>query len=373
MLVCHIQVISPRQVIKIALLIVELDIKSIALPEGANMTLKEVRPGSIDYRRKAQGKRGHARAANTLVRAKCHNTCIQGSIRLAGSVQSIAILLLLVCVSFWLPKLSIAGEETPLLRHLVKRVPVMGERQMLRSVCDQGSIKMYDRVSYCSVCPSYTSRSGDKEKFAIVDSVLGSFTSGHEEEVLLNMKGCESEANLGGGMVLLRHAGSGWSRLHYQKGSRLRDCLEYPMEDDKYTLICNQSVLRTEGEIGHILWVNASADGLQVKPLLRWYDNVTSNPRRLVSVFPSRFQRTDFNQDGYKDVHIMFRIREETIPQRYTGAINAIDAGYELDVPRILGMVYLFDGKSFALDENSIETLAEINALLSNYLPAEAR
>ena len=37
------------------------------------------------------------------------------------------------------------------------------------------------------------------------------------------------------------------------------------------------------------------------------------------------------------------------------------------------GFSPLFDGKSFVLDENSIDMFAEINALLSKYLPAEAK
>ena len=66
------------------------------------------------------------------------------------------------------------------------------------------------------------------------------------------------------------------------------------------------------------------------------------------------------------------RLREEVIPDKYAGAFDAIDAGYELLAPRLLGLVYLFGGKSFSLDEDSREALDEINMLLDKYLPVVA-
>lgn len=265
-----------------------------------------------------------------------------------------------------------AGEVPSELRHRVERVPMTGERQMMRGVCDQGPVKVRDGVTRCAVCPSYTSYAGDKTGFEIAEVIPGSFTSGREQEVLLNMEGCEPKAELEGGMVLLQRTGSGWSRLQYQQGYRLRDCLKYPMVDERHALFCNQSTFSENGEIGQILWVIFTADEIQAMPLLRWYDNVTSNPRRLVTVFPASFRRYDFNEDGRNDVHILFRIREETIPENYAGAIDAIDAGYELDAPRLLGLVYIFNGKSVSLAEDSSETLVEFNKLLDKYIPVDA-
>lgn len=263
----------------------------------------------------------------------------------------------------------VAGENDTGLRRLVEQVHVTGERQMLRGVCDQGQIKMHKGVGLCAVCPSYTTSAGEKGGFAITDLISGSFTAGNAREVLLNMEGCESDADLRGGMVLLRHSGSGWSRIHYNKAYRLRDCLKYPLAGGKYALLCNQSMSGKDGEIGEVLWVKVMADSLQAERVVRWYDNAASNPRRLVTVFPSHFQRSDFNHDGQNDLHILFRIREEVIPEKYAGAIDAIDAGYELDAPRLRGLVYLFDGKTFTIDEDSIETFDEINVLLGKYLP----
>lgn len=280
------------------------------------------------------------------------------------------VLLLVAVMPIGLQTVLAAGKDSSVLRRLIERFPTTGERQMMRGVCDQGSIKVDDGVSRCAVCPSYTSYAGDKTGFAIDEIIPGTFAAVHEQEVLLNMKGCEPQSELGGGMVLLRRTDAGWSRLHYQKGYRLRDCMKFPMADERHSLFCNQSTVTRGGEIGQILWVSVTADEFQARLLLPWYDNVTSNPRQLVTVFPARFQRSDFNQDGRNDLHILFRIRKETIPEKYNGAIEAIDAGYELDPPRLLGLVYLFDGKSLLLDEGSSEAFAEINLLLEKYMPA---
>lgn len=287
-------------------------------------------------------------------------------------MQLAGLFLLVAGVSLCWQTASAADEQPSVLRRLVELVPVTGERQMMRGVCDQGAIKMRDGVIRCTECPAYTSSAGDKTGFAMVGVIQGSFSAGGAQEVLINMKGCESGADLGGGMVLLRYSGSNWSRVQYQKGYRLRDCLKFPMADERQALFCNQSSLGENGETGQILWVTVTSDTLQARPLVRWYDNVTSNPRRLVTVFPARFQRSDFNQDGYEDVHILLRIREEMIPDKYAGAIDAIDAGYELLEPRLLGLVYLFNGKSFALGEDSREALDEINMVLDKYLAAAA-
>lgn len=308
-----------------------------------------------------------------------------GAARFAGEIITVAVMCarnrlrclrlfghMVLLTALLLPGQAIlaAGENIPVFRRLVEQVNVTVELQMLQGVCDQGAVKMRKGVGRCAVCPSYTSAVGGKNGFTVTELISGSFTSGNQREVLLNMEGCESGADLGGGMVLLRHADSGWTRLYYQKGLRLRNCFKYQMQADNHELICNQSVFTRDGEMGQVLQVTLTEESLQAVPLVRWFDNAASNPRRLVTVFPSQFQRIDFNQDGNNDLHILFRIREETIPEEYAGVMEAIDAGYELGVPRMRGLVYLFDGKSFSLAEDSIEVLEEINGLLAKYSQA---
>ena len=282
------------------------------------------------------------------------------------------ILLLLAGLSCCWQTASAAGEESSRLKRFVERVPMAGERLMMKGVCDQGQIKVRDGVTRCAVCPSYTSSAGDRTGFEITEIIPGAFASGHAQEVLLNMAGCESAADYGGGMILLRRTGTGWSRIQYRKGYRLRDCLKFPLKDERHALFCNQSMLDEDGETGRILWVRATADEFLATPLVRWFDNLNSNPRRLVTVFPTRFGRYDFNKDGRNDVHVLFRVRDETIPENFAGALDAIDAGYELETPRVLGLVYIFDGESLVPDEESRETLVELNALLDKYLRAPA-
>jgi hypothetical protein len=287
-----------------------------------------------------------------------------------GGLLKAGVLFLAAGMPLWWQTASAADEEPAMLRQLVERLSMTGERRMMRGVCDQGPIEVRNGVLSCAVCPSYTSSAGDKTGFTISEAIPGSFVAEREQEVLLNMEGCEPQSDLAGGMVLLRNTSSGWSRLQYQKGYRLRDCLKFRTVDKTHALLCNQSTFAQGSEIGEILWVSVTANDLQVKPLLRWYDNLNSNPRQLVTVFPARFQRSDFNQDGRSDVRILFRLREETIPEKYPGAVDAIDAGYEPAKPRLLGLIYLFDGKSLSLHKASQKDFDEIRTLLEKYVPA---
>ena len=304
-------------------------------------------------------KRQSARRSNRV----CHSL---------ARMRTVGVLFLLAGMPLGWQTVSAADEEPSVFQRLVERVSMTTERLMMRGVCDQGPIEMRNGVARCAVCPSYTSSAGDRTGFAIAEVFSGTFAAEHEQEALLNMEGCEPQSELGGGMVLLRRTGSGWSRLQYQKGYRLRDCLKFRTTDETSALLCNQSTFAQGSEIGQILWVTVTADAFQARPLLRWYDNVDSNPRQLVTVFPARFQRSDFNQDGRSDVRILFRLREQDIPEKYAGAIDAIDAGYGLAEPRVLGLIYLFDGTSLSLHKDSRQAFAEINTLLEKYLPADA-
>ena len=104
-------------------------------------------------------------------------------------------------------------------------------------------------------------------------------------------------------------------------------------------------------------------------PLLRWYDNTATNPRELVSIFPYRFLRSDFNQDGRSDVRISFRIREQFIPEKYSGALHAINSGYKIDPPESLSLTYLFNGEALKLQKDSQENSARINQIVNKHLP----
>ncbi|WP_455234588.1 hypothetical protein [Thiogranum longum] len=267
---------------------------------------------------------------------------------------------------------SRAQEEAPALQRLVENIARPTQLIMLQAVCDQGKARIRDGVAYCEICPSYTSQAGDKSGFSISGITLGSFTKEREQEAWLNMQGCESEAGQGGGMVLLQQTASGWSRLNYQKNYRLRECLKFRTKNGTQSLLCNQSVITPSDERGEILWVNMSGKEFKAETLLRWYDNLKGNPRQLVSVFPYRFFRSDFNQDGRSDVRIMFRIREEAIPEKYAGAIDALGAGYKSASPKTLGLIYLFDGSALELDRSSLEASREIDQILARYLPKKA-
>ena len=264
---------------------------------------------------------------------------------------------------------SDAEQKTSAFQNIINKVSRSGSLLMLQAVCDIGKAELRNSVAFCSACPSFTSAPGDKTGFALADVVLGSFTQAREPEALLYMKGCESDATVDGGIVLLQRTGNSWSRLQYQKGLGFTECLKFRTLDDLSNLLCNHSLQVDGNQFGKIFWIDMTKNAFSRKPLLRWYDNTASNPRELVSVFPYRFLRSDFNQDGRGDVHISFRVREHLIPEKYSGALHAINSGYKINPPQGLSLTYLFSGVALKLQKDSQENLTRINQIVNKHLP----
>jgi len=172
-----------------------------------------------------------------------------------------------------------------------------------------------------------------------------------------------------GGIVLLQQTASGWSRLHYEKGLGFTECLKFRTLENVSNLLCNHSSSVDGIQVGKIFWIDMTENKFFRMPLLRWYDNTSSNPRELVSVFPHRFLRSDFNQDGRSDVRISFRIREHFIPEKYSGALHAINSGYKIDPPQSVSLTYLFNGVALILRKDSQENSARINQIVNKHLP----
>jgi len=264
---------------------------------------------------------------------------------------------------------SDAEQKTSAFQNIINKVSRSGSLLMLQAVCDAGKAELRNGVAGCSACPSFTSASGDKTGFALADAVFGSFTQAREPEAVVYLKGCESDATVDGGIALLQQTASGWSRLHYEKGLGFTECLKFRTLEDVSNLLCNHSSSVDESQFGKIFWLDMTENKFSRTPLLRWYDNSASNPRELVSVFPYRFLRSDFNQDGRSDVRISFRIREQFIPEKYSGALHAINSGYKIDPPESLSLTYLFNGEALKLQNDSQENSTRINQIVNKHLP----
>lgn len=203
--------------------------------------------------------------------------------------------------------------------------------------------------------------------------MLGSFTQAREPEALLYMQGCESDATVDEGIVLLQQIDNGWSRLQYQKGLGFTECLKFRTLDDVSNLLCNHSSLVDGNQFGRIFWIDMTENTFSRKLLLRWYDNTAGNPRELVSIFPYRFLRSDFNQDGRSDVGISFRIREHLIPEKYSGALHAVNSGYKIDPPDALSLTYIFNGVALKLLKDSQANSARVHQIVNKHLPTTAQ
>lgn len=74
--------------------------------------------------------------------------------------------------------------------------------------------------------------------------------------------------------------------------------------------------------------------------------------------------KSDFNSDGRVDLQVSLRMRDETVPDKYAGYVDAMAAGHRFRKAKSLRLVYLFDGNTLTLSPNSEATKADIDNLL---------
>ncbi len=282
-----------------------------------------------------------------------------------------AYILILSCLAH--PVISHAAEETisdqpgGTLKRIISRISTTRESVMLGAACDTGTITFNRGEAACSRCPSYTGQAGDAGAFTIESIITGTFLKPNANEALLNMSGCESRADASGGIILLRQGKGGWNRIWYQPGHRLTDCLNFRTTSNLVSLLCNRSDIAHGIETGELVWVIPGDEGLIVHPLITWQDNIQSNPRDLLVIYPSRMLRSDFNQDGRADVRVTFRLLEHRIPTKYGGALDAIAQNYPLPEAQKLGVIYLFDGTNLVPHTTSEPAIKTIRALLHKH------
>ena len=250
----------------------------------------------------------------------------------------------------------------------IQQVSITRQLAMLRAICDQGDVGIVDGVASCNQCPSYTSDADAAVAGLQIGNVIeGNFTRSNAPEVLVDVDGCEPSSNLGGGGVILERVGKGWRRVFYRAGFRPGHCIPFRTRDQVQALACNVVDFSHGVQLGELDWIELKDGEFRRTMLLTWLDNIQTNPRRLLSVFPYSFMKADFNSDGRVDLRVKFRLRDHITPQQYAGMIDAIDAGYELPEPRSLQLVYLFDGARLTLQPQSVAEKQAIDALLKAY------
>ena len=262
-----------------------------------------------------------------------------------------------------------AAESSGFTPMVINRVSPSRQLTMLKAVCNEGSLGMENGVPVCRVCPAFTSQAGEDNATLRINNVIeGAFTRPNAVEALLDLEGCEPHSNLYGGAVVLEREAKGWKRGLYQPGFRASECISFRTMDRSHALACNTVDMAQGVQIGEVNWVSLAGGEYQSSNLLRWFDNIQSNPRRLVSVFPYSFMKSDFNQDARVDLRVLVRVRDLPVPAKYPGAIEAIAEGYRFADPEIVRLTYLFDGKRLSLSPDSVAARARIDKLLEQHL-----
>ena len=260
-------------------------------------------------------------------------------------------------------KASTAQQEAPFDR-IINRFSSARETIMMGAICDAGTLTVRKGKVSCLRCPSYTDQTSEAGRLTLENIVTGVFAKPGTSEVILNLSGCGLGQEAAGGIALLRNSNEGWTRVWYQPGNRLSDCILFRTFHNVLSLLCNRSVIIQGVELGELVWVTLDELDLKIKPQLSWHDNIQSNPRDLVVIYPSRLFRSDFNQDGRVDVQVTFRILEHRIPPQYSGALDAINSKYRLPEAEKLRIIYLFDGEKLEVLPKSKPDLDRLRKLL---------
>jgi hypothetical protein len=263
-----------------------------------------------------------------------------------------------------------ATTEEEQLRQVIEQFSTKEQMSMLQAVCDIGTLDTSDGDAYCNACPRYTSAGHISRDFTPDGIITGSFTRPHVNEALLNMEGCEDQNRLYGGTVLLQKDASGWRRVWYKAGYRLEGCMKFITVRGVAGLLCRQSHISQNILRGELLWVDIQGVGLTTTSLAPFIDNIDSDPRDLVTIFPSQIVRTDFNLDGKSDAFVSFRITTHRIPEEYSGALEAMERKYHLPKPEIMKIIFLFNGTRLVPSPGSESDLEEIRSIIRKHIRA---
>jgi hypothetical protein len=266
-----------------------------------------------------------------------------------------------VFIGFWIasPKAK-AAETSGFTPILIENISVTRQLDLLQAICEPGQVTMRAGAPTCNTCPPYTS--GGPAGLRITNAIESNFTRPGASEVLVDTTGCEPAS--GGGSVLLEADKRGWSRILYRAGFRSNECVRFRTLKQTVSLACNMSSIDQGIQRGKLEWLSLRDGKPTQQSLLDWYDNSQSNPRRLVSIFPHRFMKSDFNSDGRVDLQVNVRVRDETVPAKYPSFVDAVAAGHRFKKAGSLRLVYLFDGSTLVLSPNSEAAKTDIDALL---------
>jgi hypothetical protein len=262
-----------------------------------------------------------------------------------------------------------ASETTGLSPVMIEKLSTARQLVMLRALCDGASVTMHNDTPACTRCPSYTGAAGKDGRFRISNAITGTFTRPNASQILLDMAGCEDDTNGAGGAAVLEQTEKGWQRVLYVPGLRPRECIRFRTLFKVQSLACNVVQTRAGVQLGELTWVELRDGQYRTTTLLHWLDNMRSDPRRLVSLFPQSFMKADFNQDGRVDLRVVMKVRDEAVPEKYSGAIGAINEGYRFAEPASHRLIYLFDGKGLTLQPGSEAAKAGIDGLFEKHRP----
>ncbi|MEM7735255.1 MAG: hypothetical protein AAF267_05635 [Deinococcota bacterium] len=108
----------------------------------------------------------------------------------------------------------------------------------LEAIC--GADNISGDATGCQVCPASTDRAGEETYNLITDVYQGSFSTANQDELLVDVQGCEPRVNGITGMYLLRNTApvQDYDVANYYTGAQGRTCDAYTYPDGIDRLLC---------------------------------------------------------------------------------------------------------------------------------------
>ena len=218
-----------------------------------------------------------------------------------------------------------------------------------KAVCGDIKVVTIDHLLACKRCPEFTTYFEQSEPLILKAMVQGNFNSPEDRQTIVDTDGCESRSELYGGIAILQGYGKTLSRLNYQSGFRLNDCLKFRSSNDTDILVCNEQDHAQGHLFGQFSVFRFRDNTASSEVLQHWF---VQEDKELV-IQPIAIEQGDINGDNFVDLTLQFSIQVDDSAAKTTT------------------LAFLFNGQSFEIEAKHQEIKAILDEILKPYFEDE--
>lgn len=256
----------------------------------------------------------------------------------------------LVCVLSWILVISQSHTQLPPSPSSAPRARKAEIDAAVAMICTPSDIMRSKNgaVTRCQKCPEGTDFRGDNmDKWNLVGSAIGHFTSAHDENLILDGAGCDSHASNWGGSYIFSIISDAPQLLKYDKGLHINRCREFYHPDGREFLVCqdNNSGQGEEDSTVFLAQFDAAGNAIQTNILSAEDTKGTcgDDPSTKVEVSGIRDIRYVIKESGQlKEMTVTATKGEITCAQA-----NRLKPGRQPLAVKIYQIEFTFDGNQF--------------------------